>query len=253
MGESTFPFIGVMFHQMNIVRTIRSIITRHPCLLQWWNRVMYLKHQFELWRLGNGQNSQYRRYLKIQFTRTFSKKFCHPGLRTQLLIDKLFDVGHPAKDAVVLCIGCRNTHEIDYFQHHGLVQVVGIDVYSESTRIQVMDMHHLTFPENSFDIIYSSHSLEHAYDPEQVARGIVRVAKPGALVAIEVPVKYAVQGEDRADLVDFENLDKLQAFFAPSIERVLWSEELAPHTLRNDMGISVVRTVFSIHKGLEHL
>ena len=50
-----------------------------------------------------------------------------------------------------------------------------------------MDMHEMTFSDDSFDVVYASHSLEHSYDVERVVREIVRVARDGAVVGVEVP------------------------------------------------------------------
>ena len=80
---------------------------------------------------------------------------------------------------------------------------------------------------------------------QKVVEEVIRVARPGALMAIEVPVQYETRG---SDLVDFGNLRKLHAIFEPHIAQVLWSDEQPPHTPWNDSGNAVARTVFSIHK-----
>ncbi|MEK7071253.1 MAG: class I SAM-dependent methyltransferase [Patescibacteria group bacterium] len=45
----------------------------------------------------------------------------------------------------------------------------------------------LPFPDNSFDICYSSNVLEHVDDPKKVIAEMVRVTKPGGIVQIVVP------------------------------------------------------------------
>lgn len=203
------------------------------------------KHYVRLWRLDAMRGKHYRKYLRTQLTRTLSKKDVEPGLRAKLLIDRLIDLGSPPPDPLVLCIGCRNTMEMEYFRGKGLSNVIGIDLFSESPDIFVMDMHQMTFPNDHFDIVLASHSLEHAYDVHKVVKEIIRVACPGALVAIEVPVQYETRG---ADLVDFGNSRNLHAVFEPYIARVLWSDEQPPHTPWNDSGNAVVRTVFTVCK-----
>ena len=42
--------------------------------------------------------------------------------------------------------------------------MVGIDLLADGSGILAMDMHQLTFPDQSFDAVFSCHSLEHAYD-----------------------------------------------------------------------------------------
>ena len=209
------------------------------------NEIAELRHRALLWQFSLGQDADYQAYLRIQLQRTLSKRNQAPGLRARLLIDRLIELGAPAQDAAVLCIGSRNAFELEYFKSKGLSNVVGIDLFSESPDILVMDMHRMTFPDDHFDVIYASHSLEHAYDVPKVVLEIIRVARPGALAAIEVPVRYETRG---TDLVDFGSLRNLHAVFEPHIAQVLWSDEQPPHTPWNDGGNAVVRTVFSIRK-----
>jgi SAM-dependent methyltransferase len=184
----------------------------------------------------------YESYLQTQLRRTLSKKNAPLPNRARILIDtvsEFVDLGQ----SDVLCIGSRNTAEIDYFRHKGAKHVIGIDLYSEDEAILVMDMHDMTFPGGSFDVIYSSHSLEHAFDVRKVVSEIVRVARSNAVVAIEVPVAYETRG---ADLVDFRDLKTLHYHFEPYIAETLWSERQPPHTPTNDSGHSVVRTLFRL-------
>ena len=203
------------------------------------------KHRIYLWRLGWGHNSTYQQYLCLQFKRTQLKKSQDLKLRTRLLVDQIIEVGNLSSNISILCIGCRNSAEIDYFKSKGLSNVVGIDLFSEDPNILVMDMHQMTFPDSCFDMIYSSHSLEHAHDVLGVVRQIVRVACPGALVALEVPVQYGPRG---ADLHDFGGLKNLHAIWGSHIAQILWSEEQQPNSLRNDSGTAIVRTIFSLQK-----
>lgn len=147
--------------------------------------------------------------------------------------------------SVVLCLGPRSNFELEIFRKKGFFNVVGIDLFSESPDILVMDMHRITFPDNRFDIIYCCHALEHAYDAHKAVSEIIRVARDGALIAIEVPVQCGARG---ADLIHFRDLDNLYVVFRPYIEQMLWSEEQPPHSPRNDSGTSIIRTVFLIRK-----
>ena len=185
---------------------------------------------------------EYEQYLDVQLRRTLSKRDASLPKRAEVLIDKVAELIDLAK-CDVLCVGSRNASEIDYFRSKGAKSVVGIDLYSEHEAILVMDMHHMIFSDDHFGIIYSSHSLEHAYDVHKAVSEIIRVARPGALMAIEVPVQYETRG---ADLVDFGGLRNLHAVFEPHIARVLWSNEQPPHTPWNDSGNAVVRTIFSV-------
>ena len=202
------------------------------------------RHGWRLKRHVIVESLEYQHYLETQLRRSLSRKRAGLETRSRVLIDKtadLIDLSH----CEVLCVGCRNRAEVEYFRDKGASSVVGIDLHSESTDILVMDMHQMIFPDEHFDVVYCSHSLEHAYDVGKVVSEIVRVARSGAAVAIEVPVKYETRG---ADLVDFGSVQNLQAAFAPHIAEVLLSAEQPSHSHPNQEGTAVVRTVFSIFK-----
>jgi SAM-dependent methyltransferase len=146
----------------------------------------------------------------------------------------------------VLCVGCRNTLELDRFRARGFDDVTGIDVFSQRHDIKVMDMHEMTFPDNSFDVVYASHALEHAYDADRVVEEIVRVARDDAVVGVEVPVRVQASTADR---IVFSGLDELRAAFEPHIGDEVLAEEQPPHSPTNDQGTEIARLVFRLRKG----
>jgi SAM-dependent methyltransferase len=48
----------------------------------------------------------------------------------------------------------------------------------------VQDVHALTFPDDSFDIVHAHQVLQHVADPVQALREMARVARPGGVVAV---------------------------------------------------------------------
>lgn len=194
-------------------------------------------------RLGDGRPPEYRQYLATQLRRTLSKSETDPGVGAVTLINR---VAEQAPDhGRVLCVGCRNTLELDRFRAHGFEDVVGIDIFSQRDDIQVMDMHEMTFADDSFDVVYASHSLEHSWDVDRVVRQIVRVARAGAVVGVEVPVR--VQASD-ADRVVFSGLDELRRSFEPYVRSEVLGEELPPRSETNDQGTWIARLVFHVRK-----
>ena len=145
----------------------------------------------------------------------------------------------------VLCVGCRNALELDRFRASGFQDVVGIDVFSQRADIQVMDMHEMSFEDDSFDVVYASHALEHSYDVERVVREIGRVARDGAVVGVEVPVRAQASAADR---IVFSGLEALRAAFQPQIGEELVAEEQPPHSATNDQGTDIARLVFRLRK-----
>jgi SAM-dependent methyltransferase len=221
-------------------------------LRQWKHRfrsirtfILFRIYRGSLKKQINSKDATYQEYLDAQLLRTLLKKKYPIQEHTKLLINKLSECSD-LKGKRVLCVGCRNRAELEYIESNGAYEVVGIDLYSEDPRILVMDMHQMMFSDNSFDVVYSAHSLEHAYDVNQVADEFIRVTEENGLVVIEVPVRYQKKGS--TDLVDVEDLANLHKLFEPNIGEVLWSDAQEPLTATNVAGTPIIRTIFSVKK-----
>lgn len=205
--------------------------------------LMHLRHWFALRTLRKHRPEEYRDYLAIQLRRTLSKRETDPGVGAATLISRVAEVQHDGGS--VLCVGCRNTLELDRFHAKGFDDVIGIDVFSQREDIKVMDMHEMTFRDNSFDVVYASHALEHSYDVKRVVDEVVRVARDGAIVGVEVPVRAQASPADR---IVFSGLDELRAAFDPHIAQEVLAEEQPPHSRTNDQGTEIARLVFRLRK-----
>jgi anaerobic magnesium-protoporphyrin IX monomethyl ester cyclase len=205
--------------------------------LRW--RLGMLRHRSRLRGLARRSSAADRAYYECQFERSFSRREKQGGVRTRLLIDQVAAAASPSPSARVLCVGCRNVFEIEEFEQRGFGQIVGIDLFSNDRRIRVMDMHELTFPDDHFDVVYASHSLEHARDLDRVIAGIVRVARPGAVIGAEVPLHH----QRGADMVDFDGVEALSALFTAHGADVLWTDHAQAGTDTNPEGTDVARVV----------
>ena len=81
-----------------------------------------------------------------------------------------------------------------------LKQIPGLDyltadLYDNSVNLK-MDITKIQFPDNSFDIIYCSHVLEHVIDDRKAMREFYRTLKSGGWAAIMVPVNSEETFED---------------------------------------------------------
>ena len=86
----------------------------------------------------------------------------------------------------VLCVGSRDQKEVLDFRKAGY-DAIGIDLYSINENVvQILDMHDIDtkFNENEFDVIFSCHSLEHAYDPKKVLMNFRKVATHGCFIVL---------------------------------------------------------------------
>jgi SAM-dependent methyltransferase len=206
-------------------------------------RLLETPHWLVLRRLGKRQPPEYREYLTTQLKRTLSKRETDPGVGAVTLINRVAE--QKPSGGAVLCVGCRNALELDRFRSRGFEDVVGIDVFSQRADILVMDMHEMSFADNSFDVVYASHALEHSYDVERVVREIGRVARDGAVVGVEVPVRAQASAADR---IVFSGLNELRGAFQPHIGEELLAEEQPPHSATNEQGTEVARLVFRLRK-----
>jgi SAM-dependent methyltransferase len=200
-----------------------------------------MRHRPPLRRLGRGKPDDYRDYLDEQQRRTLSKRANDPGAGARELVGRVVRLGGLTQTSSVLCVGCRNTIELDLFAAAGVGAVVGIDLVSQREDVLVMDMHDMRFPDDTFDAVYASHSLEHSYDVAAVVGEIARVARPAAVVGVEVPLG---EGSSRADRVEFSSLDDLRAAVAPAAAEELWAEEQPASTATNSQGTPIARVVF---------
>jgi SAM-dependent methyltransferase len=53
------------------------------------------------------------------------------------------------------------------------------------------DLHDIPFPENSFDVIFCNHVLEHVRDDHRCMQELHRVLRPGGWAIMQVPVDYS--------------------------------------------------------------
>ena len=206
-------------------------------------RLQEAPHWLVLRRLGKRKPPAYRDYLATQLRRTLSKRETDPGVGAVTLINRVAE--QQPSGGTVLCVGCRNALELDRFRALGFDHVVGIDLFSQRADILTMDMHEMSFADDSFDVVYASHALEHSYDLNRVAREIGRVARHGAVVGVEVPVRAQASAADR---IVFSGLEELRGVFQPQIGEDLLAEEQPPRTATNEQGTEIARLVFRLRK-----
>jgi GT2 family glycosyltransferase/SAM-dependent methyltransferase/glycosyltransferase involved in cell wall biosynthesis len=136
------------------------------------------------------------KYIKAQTEKYCSHETGNPlweeGQRR--FIDAYF-VGVP-RDAAILDLGCGDGVGLRAFKDMGFENVIGVDVCQEKLKkaeilgykVINQDFHDLEqFMAEEFDIIYSSHSLEHALDPENVLFGIARILRRGGKLILALP------------------------------------------------------------------
>jgi SAM-dependent methyltransferase len=177
----------------------------------------------------NGMSTEYASYITDQISRSVRRSSYVNPLRSMIgsrdrIIRQLSQVAKSWSVSCerVLSIGCRDERELDTLER--LLEtgdVTGVDLFSASPRIRPADMHQLPFDADRFDVAVAIHSMEHSYDARRSLSEMLRVTKPGGLLAIESPVGFEVTEFDRTDL---EGVILLSNRFPANTVRLLWCE-----------------------------
>lgn len=144
------------------------------------------------------------------------------------------------------------------FQSLTNVTYLSGDLYDPQAMVK-LDVTDLQFPDQTFDMIYCSHVLEHVPDDHQALREFVRVLRPGGWAVILVPITVKETVEDlsitdprererlfgqhdhvRRYGLDFES--RLQA--AGFETRPFTADTLATPTERHTFGLPEAETIY---------
>jgi SAM-dependent methyltransferase len=126
-----------------------------------------------------------------------------------------------------LVVGPRNEAELMLLSSYGFdaTKLTAIDLFSYSPAVQLMDMHELKFPDNSFDVIYSAFVITYSDDIPKAISESIRVARDGALIVF-VFEHLAPGGGNRFGK---NNLgggpDSLLEIFGSTVGHVYWKED----------------------------
>mgnify|MGYP003653293509 CR=1 FL=1 len=105
----------------------------------------------------------------------------------------------------VLCLGCRHESEVLQFLKHGFF-AAGLDFAGTETPIvRIGDAHNLLdyYEENKFDVVYSSHSMEHMSNPTVVLENIRKVASMGTFIVLP---PFGEAGPSHCSVFDVMNI-----------------------------------------------
>lgn len=98
----------------------------------------------------------------------------------------------------MLDVGCRDSYHKKHFKKLGL-SWKGIDLKPDTQEVDVGDMNKLPYDNESFDLIFCCHSLEHNETPIQALREMHRVLKPNGWIFISMPSpckQQIIDGDD---------------------------------------------------------
>lgn len=113
----------------------------------------------------------------------------------------------------ILDSGCGDGVGLRQFKKLGFKNVTGFDFHQEKVkkakktgyRVLKLDMHELKgLKDKEFDIVYSSHTLEHAYFVNKASRELKRVLKPKGLLFIVLPYPDSLRTNEKAHCSKYE-------------------------------------------------
>jgi hypothetical protein len=172
-------------------------------------------------------------------------------IRPLMAVDRVL---HSLDQAQVLSVGPRTEGELLNLWAHGVRwnQMRGLDLISYSPRVDLGDMHHMPYPENRWDIILLGWVLAYSNDPARAAREVVRIAKPGAVIAVGIEYSPRSNEQIREEVgynpgsdERYTSVDQVLSWFGAAVDTVYFRHDIEPE-FRDRVGAIVV--VFSIKK-----
>jgi SAM-dependent methyltransferase len=126
-----------------------------------------------------------------------------------------------------LVVGPRNEAELMLLSSYGFdtAKLTAIDLFSYSPAVQLMDMHQLKFPDDSFDAIYSAFVITYSDDIPGAINESIRVAKDGALIVFVFEHLAAGAGNRFGKNNLANGPDSLLEMFGTNVGHVYWRED----------------------------
>lgn len=168
-------------------------------------------------------SKDYQKYLSLQARKSFSlsilsdkSRIIESTRKESIFLARTLTKDWNLKIESILSIGCRDTREIKRIKKSFRnAKVNGIDLFSQNEEIIVADMHSIPFPNNSFNLVISIHSMEHSYNPKKAFGEIFRILNNKGMFVIEVPVCFELND---SDIQDYKNIEGLVSFFPKDLE-----------------------------------
>jgi SAM-dependent methyltransferase len=162
----------------------------------------------------------------------------------------------------VLLIGPRNENDLliaSTYLDLPLDCIRGLDLISYSKQVDLGDMHAMPYGDHSFDVVICGWTVSYSNAPQQLANEMIRVCKPGGLIAMGL--EYSTLDEsDYQKLLGYSlaipgverinSVAQINALFADQIDHVFFSHDAPLKRSHRGDGLtprpSSVASIFSI-------
>jgi len=175
----------------------------------------------------------------------------YAAVRPLALIKPLSVIESLSKDSKILTIGPRTEGEMLALIGYGFMpqNIVGLDLITYSPWVDIGDMHEMPYDDNSFDVVLAGWVIAYSHTPEIAAKEMIRVLKPGGIIAIGV--EYNVENIEK--LVGYipgagritNSVDQVTKYFADNIDHIYFDHGITED--RKNMKGSII-AIFSIKK-----
>ena len=157
--------------------------------------------------------------------------------RSHLLVRPLSVLEALPTDARILSIGPRSEGELLSLAAHGFIwsRIEALDLISYSPKVRLGDMHCTHYPDGSFDAVILGWVLAYSEEPEQAAREIVRITRPGGIIAVGVEYSPLSQAEIVASIgylpgarKRIASCEEILSFFGDAVGHVYYQHVVTP-------------------------
>ena len=114
---------------------------------------------------------------------------------------------------------------INRFEALENLEYITADIESPLARVK-MDIHDIPFEENSFDVIFCNHVLEHVEDDIKALKEMKRVLKPGGWAILQIPFFYPLPKTTLEDK-SITNPKELEKVFGQADHVRMYGEDYA--------------------------
>jgi SAM-dependent methyltransferase len=175
-----------------------------------------------------------------------------PSDRILRLILPLSVIDRMTPESKILSIGCRYETDLLYLAAYGFdpKNIRGLDLFSYSPWVDLGNMHNMPYADDSWDAALLGWVISYSTEPERAAKEVLRVVRPGGLVAIAVTYypepaleQFIKDGLRFGTENRIQTVEGMLALFGDHVERVYFRHDVSDPTRQGSCLV-----IFSIKK-----